>query len=327
MPDVKISLLDPASTPIPTTDSIAVVQSATTKKAALSTLLVDPVHIATDRTDMVQPPSTGVSVYALSKATRRRPAWVGSGGVDVSMQAHLASNKISLWSASGNSTTEYGATAPGIFMLNHGFLTSGAYNIRNVATTNLFTSTRRFGFNATTGVEGGLWGGAASFSRRHGFEYIVRFGCSVTGSTSFRTIGCGMVGATTSAAAFPTNGIWGQSSTAIMGLRLQVSNSFFYTADGAGGENVGSALSGTEFPGLTSANLHLYEVRVFCKPNDTVVYFRIENLTTGASFETSSSTGLPGLDVVLSPLISTAFTSGTGVTAVDVVSQYVETDF
>lgn len=329
MADAKISELPSATTPLAGTEVLPIVQGGETRKVPASALGGDPLALS-DQSATPSAPTSGLKLYGVAKAGRRRPTWIGPAGVDTSVQSFLAANKVGFWSANGNGTNGMNNAAPDIILFNFGHTTSGTATARNVATTNLFTRTRRIGYAVGTGASAGTRHAKAQFSRDGGFEYIVRFGISALPLATFAGIYSVGLGSSTSFQRQIGSGAQsGVGITMTLNTDAPINNSFRVVSATNAGDTptVHDDLDLTDFP-VATANVDLYEVRFFCAPGGSSVFWRIERLNTGNVDSGEITTALPTSSTLLSPFIGigTAAVNSSGM-AIDVVSQYIETDF
>jgi len=93
------------------------------------------------------------------------------------------------------------------------------------------------------------------------------------------------------------------------------------------GNAVKDPLTGTFPP--RDLSVSVFEIRIFCPPNGGTIYYSIQVLNGGSVYDGSTSVPIPGNTVFLSPQIWTD--TGTNVNnltvGIDVISQYIETDF
>lgn len=234
------------------------------------------------------------------------------------MQPHWGMGQKMLFLPQGNGTT--------VTTIGYSNTSTGA-TTRNVATTNLLTSLRRIGYvssSATSSSAGTrhnaqvFWLGNAT--NLGGFHFICRF---ATTTTSTQRAFVGMVGTTSalSATSDPS------SNYNLLGFGYDSADTAwsFMHSNGITVPATKDALTGT-FPQGNGTDV--FEVRIYAPPNASIVYYSIEDLTSGAYFENSASSAIPGSSTFLAPQIwvNTGPTSSTAV-AVDVISLYVETDF
>lgn len=263
-------------------------------------------------------PSNGSKLFAKFRAGRRMAAQVGPSGIDYSFQPALFSGKIAWWTAMGNRAT--------VSTINFGNTTTGNVTARNVATTNLFSSTRRLGFVSNNG-------GGSSAGTRHaaqqfflssaagvgGFFYVVRFGMSSAATVSTQRTFVGLVGQTAVLAnADPSTNL------NILGFGVDsADSSFTFMHNNGAGVATKDALAGT-FP-ARDLSVTVYEARIFVAPNSSIVYYSLEAIG-GSLYEGFADTDIPDVGTLLSPQIWTNNGSTGVAVGIDVISQYIETD-
>lgn len=315
MADAKISELPAASIPLAGTELVPLVQGTTTESVAVSAL-ADPLLLTTDySTTTPAAPTTGVKMFSRTLANRRRPAFIGPSGLDTGLQAFLGANKFGLWQANGNGTV--------VSTFSFGNTAQGTATARNFASTSTFTQIRRIGYASGTGNSCGTRHGTAQFSRALGFEYVARFGISALPSSGAYRIFCGLIN---SAGAF--NGVG--TNGGITGFGLYLDSTVGWRAQsaavGTNAPTTHATLSTTDFP-VNTANVDMYEVRIFCPPGGNVGW-SLTRLTGGSGQVATGvmTSDLPLASGALSPIIQGSCDNTSSGYAVDVVSQYIESD-
>lgn len=265
-------------------------------------------------------PSSGLRIFARKNAGRNRLAYIGPSGIDVSVQAFLGANKVGYWGATGNSNAAFNSATPGLMLFNFGHVASGTATARSVATTNLFTSTRRMGFvsSATAGNAAGTRSNLAQFWTGNapglgGFEYITRFGLSQVNATTRFFAGLSPAAALTNANISTMSGI--------VGIARETNETTFSITTGSGGTKIPL---GANFP-CNTQNVDLYELRLFCAPNSTTINWSVSRLNTGHYIEGTIAANLPATQLYGTQIWINNGTTASAV-AVDVISQYIETD-
>jgi hypothetical protein len=248
-------------------------------------------------TDPTTPPAGELNIYAKEIAGRVMPKWVGPAGVDTPFQAGLGFNRTALMMPAGGATATtfiggYGSTFTNV-------VTTAANP--TPATTNLLTSTRRatFSTNATANTitshrQSTLQVTRGNASNIGGFFYTIRFGTSATAAGNRVFVGL------SDSVAAPTNIdplVTGTIGRVGMAANLNTGNwSFVQNAAGTG---VTAFNLGANFP---IDNTSLYELILYAKPNDTVINYRVTNLSTGAQISsTTNPTNLPSNTTYLAP--------------------------
>ena len=264
-------------------------------------------------------PTAGLTTYAKDLGGRQMFAQRGKSGVDYSFQPFLARNSVFLHRANGNSaaSTTLGNVAP---------TAAGTATVRNVATTNFFTWTRRIGYisattgNASSGLRHSqLQYGIGNAAGLGGFHFVARFGISdlalATGARLF-------VGLTSSTAIL---GNAEPSSFAnIIGVGLDAADTTLQIMHNDGAGTATKINLGASFP--ESTNTDFYELALYCAPNGTTVFYEVVNLTTGVETSGSITTNLP-LNTQLLTWQIWRHNVATGIAVgIDVSSVYLETD-
>ena len=246
---------------------------------ALSLGGVDTGIILNGITNEPATPATGnLRVYSKSIAGRMLPKWLAPSGVDTSFQSSLGFNRIATVTPAGGTTL---ATAVAGYAT--AFTNVGTVANPSPAGTNALTSTRRVTFS--TGASAGalashrqattmVWRGNSVAYAPGGFFFTMRFGTSTLASGNRAFVGL------SDTITAPTN-VDPTTSTAggKVGLAINASTgNWNFIQNVAGSAPVVTGL-GTSFPVNNTA---LYELVLYSKPNDTVINYRVTNLSTGA---------------------------------------------
>lgn len=230
-------------------------------------------------------PSAGnLIVYTKDIAGRQIPKWIGPSGVDTPFQPNIMFNNVSVIGPGGGTTVGVlGCTVTSV----------GTISNPNIASTNLKTQTRRI-VNTSAAGAGSLastrvsslecWrGNAAGLG---GFFVVARFG-QTTLQTGMRMF----VGLTDTATTAPTNIDPTTSTTpGKIGMAINASTGNWNLVHNITGTAPTVIALGGSYPVDTTS---LYEMVLFAKPNDTVITYRITNLSTTAQTSGTLSTNLP----------------------------------
>jgi hypothetical protein len=276
------------------------------------------INLSTDySTTTPSAPANGVEVFARKLAERRRLAYIGPSGLSTEVQALIAGNKIGWWLAQGNGTvvSTFGMAS-----------SASTATARNVSDTNRFTMMRRIGYVATS-TSVSVRHATLQFNRQAGFEYIARLGISALPSSGWFRLLVGLV-STTSGLAALGNG-------AAVGAGLYFSNSLPGSPTGisavscgtiANSQTIHTTVPTSDFP-VNTANVDMYEVRLFCPPGGSIGW-SVTRLTGGTGQVASGvmTTQLPAETTLLTPNIHLQTEVSGANAAMDVVSQYIETD-
>jgi hypothetical protein len=269
-------------------------------------------------------PASGALIFSNAYTNNPLLSQIGPTNAAYMFQPHLSCNNYAVWKTSGGTTAT---------LMGFGNTVTGTATARAPTSTNLFTSTRRMGFVTSSLAGSGagtlhgtqcLWmGNAAGLG---GFLYIARAGVSSAATVANQRVFVGLVGQTTAITA--TSGTLLSATVNMLGFGYEgVSGdtSWFFYHNAGSGTATKTALTGT-FP-VNTLSVDMYEFRIFCAPNTTTIYFSIQNLRSNAFFASSVTSNIPANTTFLCPQIWTGNNSTALAAGIDVISQYMETDF
>jgi hypothetical protein len=248
---------------------------------------------------------------------RSLPCWRDStGSVPYVTQPALFGNHQVVWFPQTTSGTWYGSIFTAV--------AAGAAVLPT--TTNLYTAMRRATFTVATGInlqnsirsENMFFRGAAA--GQGGFFFHCRFGFNTWTATNRLFVGL-CADTTAIVTANPS------SKLNLVGFGVDTGDTAitFMANDGAG------TATKTAISSTVLATNQGYDAYIYCKPNDTVVYYRLDNLLTGAILcDTSVNTDLPVNTTLLNAhaaIGSGATNAGAGVAVLGVNKMYIETDY
>lgn len=261
-------------------------------------------------------PATGVTLFSKFRGGRCMTSQVGPTGMHYSMQPSLFAQKIAWWSAQGNSSS---SASTYCFPAS----STGNGSSRTVTAGSFFTALRRIGYSTgnTAGNSAGvrcsqqMWlrGDVAGVG---GFFLAMRFGISVT-QTNYRFF-CGMVNTTSALSDQDPS-----ANTNVIGVGCDGTDSTIQIMHNDGS---GTATKTDTTLAKPTANTEFYEFRLFCKPNDTTVYWSLEILNGGSIVEGSFTTDLPSNTTMLAPQMWCNNNAQNAPVAIDMSQVYVETD-
>ena len=257
-------------------------------------------------------PASGLTQFSRRRAGRDLPAFVGSSGQSSSLQPLLATNKTAYALPLGNSTTIGG----------WGFSNTaqGTATAANVATTNARTWSRRlmYASAATAGASAGWRNNTAQYglgnaAGRGGFFYVIRFGIAQT-QTGWRF----------NSSLSSTTGAFASAEPATVLNQIAIvknSTDTNFQAIASGGT------AGTPVDtGIAPNTTDVFEMRLYSAPNSGTVSLSLQNVTTGALYETTYSTSLPSNTTLLTPQLWMDNGATVAAVQVELVSAYMETD-
>ena len=265
-------------------------------------------------------PTSGTKIYTEYKAGRRMLAQQGVGNQEYAFQPALFANKVGWWTAQGNSTT--------VTAINFSNSITGTATIRNVTSDTLFNSMRRLGYSTGNGPGG-------SAGNRHnvlqffisanptfgGFFYTARFGISTNSTLATQRSFVGLIALTT---ALPN----ADPSTNInmIGFGVDAADTtWYFMHNDVSGIATKDALVGTFAP--RDLGVTMFEIRIYSPPGTAIIYYSIEALGGGSFYEGNTSTDIPAVGTLLAPQIWTNNSAVGAAAAIDIVSQYIETDY
>ena len=266
-------------------------------------------------------PTSGVTVFCEDLGGRDILAIKDKNGLKSGLQPSFIRNKMGLWMPTGNNAAvpiATGIAAPS---------TTGTVTARNVASTNLFTSTRRVGMvsAATAPSLAELRQGVAQFWRGNaaglgGFFFNMRFGVSDAATVSGARMFCGLLASTAAA----TNVEPDTLTDAIGVCQISSSNNLQVMTN----DNAGTATKtdlGANFPANT-LSVDLYEVTFFCKPNGSNITYKVLRVNTGHVAVGTITTDLPTAATFMGIKLWRSNNATAAAVGLDLMSAYIETD-
>ena len=288
--------------------------------------------ILTQNNTPVTPETNTVRLFGRNLANRMFPAFVGPSGMDVVSQPGMWRQKIAYWNPPGNATT-----VPGINGMNAPIIV-GTATTRAVATTNLFTRTKRIGYVSAAPANNvcGQYSNVAQFTTGNGaglggFFYSCRFGFSDAGTIANPRAFVGM----SSSIAAPTNVEPSTLLNSIGVAQLSTSTTQLYLVYGGSAAQTAIPL-GTNFPPMVAAgatNGIAYDFTLFAPPSGNgVINYRLERIGTsfyvdGVITPTVAGTQTPLSTTLMGPRAWRTNNTTASAAAIDVLGIYIETDY
>lgn len=280
----------------------------------------------------VTPATDRIKLFGRRLAGRTFPAAVGPSSMDYVLQPSMWRQKIGRYTPGGNS-----ATVPTVDGLN-AFTAVGTATARTVATTNLFTRTRRLGYvsAATAAAFANLYQTTAQYTVGDGtglggFFMSWRFGVSDAAAVSGARMFVGM----SSSVAAATN-VEPNTLTNSIGLaQLSTDATQFYIVYGGSAAQTAIAL-GTAMPPMAGTGITngiMYDFSLFSPENaNGIVYYRLERVGTttfveGTLTPTVVGTQTPASTTLLAPRIWRTNNATALAVGLDIISFYIETDY
>ena len=264
-------------------------------------------------------PTDGLSLYTEERGLQF-PAWVDEAGQTWEVSPGMVGSKWGTFNPVGNGTS--------ISVVGINSNASGTATTRNVASTNLFTSTRRIGYTTgtTTNTAAGNRHNLQQFFRGNaanigGFYFACRFGFS-TADAANKSAFIGLIGQTTQI----TGGTNPSSLTNLIGVGIDAGQTTLrFIRNDASGTATTTDL-GANFPSNQIDNT-LYDLRIYAKPNAGNVYYWLKNLSTGNVTSGTVSTDLPAGTQLLCPQIHVSNGASATSVGIDIVQYYIITNY
>lgn len=335
MADTKISALTAASAltgteEIPLSDGTATTKAATASQVRdyVAGNLVNTLHTGyADLTAISNPSAPGAGVlrmWARTISGRTVPKVAGPSGVDYPLQSSLWGNQIQVISPATGTTvpTSIGGSLTSGGTVSHPTPTNTDRNtaLSRTRWANVVTTT-----NQTLGLHGGsadmakYWRGSSS--GLGGFFFFARFQVALWPANSVRLF-VGLRSGTTAKVASDTLtgdhcGFWHDTTMDAVTLN-------FSTRDNTTTNNIGITV-----PTL-AANVG-FDAYIYCAPNGSTIYYRLDKISDGSTIvDSSTTTNLPRNTIFLAPEVmmsnGTANTTVT-TTAIALNKLYIESDY
>jgi hypothetical protein len=273
-------------------------------------------------------PSSGLlAIYSRLVTGRMLPQIKGPSGLSTRLQPAFFGNTISLWTPLTSTTVTggFGATwskggSSGTVATPTPASTNFISAMRRTTHGNVVTTTNQaMGIINTASGSPNMWRGNGS--GLGGFFFFARFGLA-TWAAGARLF----VGVTPGAAEVVTSDTFANNSCGFWIATTDSGNTiWFNTKDG-------STVNQTSISGATIASNSCFDAYIYCKPNDTTVYFRLDQIDSGAPvtlIDSSIAVNLPGNTTFLGAQVEASngtanTTANTVVIAVNKI--YTETD-
>lgn len=248
-------------------------------------------------------PSSGIlRLFARTVAGRTVPKWIGPSGVDTPFQAALWGNNVVMYLPNTGTTAGINWGTPWAVgtTIAHPQPTAGIYTqIKRTTSTNVVTTTNQaLGVSSIVSTAAQFWrGNAAGLG---GFFFFARFGIETltAGSPNATRMFVGLQSGTTNVLVSDTIpaisciGLWHDTTDGANVISL-------LTKDGTTA-NKGTLSGSPTTPYSTGQG---YDFYLYAKPNDSVIYYRLDNLNTGAILsEGSTSTNIPASTTFMGPV-------------------------
>lgn len=275
------------------------------------------------------PAASTLRVFARQVAGRTLPKWMPPSGLDTPFQPALFGNNIVMYMPNTGTTAGLNFGAPWAVgtTIGHPQPTAGMYTqMKRTTSTNVITTTNQtLGVSSIVSTAAQFWRGNGS--GQGGFFFFARFGIELLSAASPNAtrLFVGLQSGTTNILVSDTIpaisciGLWHDTTDGANVINL-------LTKDGSTATK--NALTGS--PSTPYATGQGYDFYMFCKPNDSTIYYRLDDLLTGATLVDSSvTTTIPAATAFMGPVVGmsngTANTTAATV-AIGVNRIYIESD-
>lgn len=264
------------------------------------------------------PPVSGLTFYAKRIANKVVPKVIGPSGLDTILQPSIAGNGMSIVLPGSSAALSYvgmGAlTAVGT--VSHPTLNANSLRestrraiVTSAATANSASELRLSAYQCLRGTADNLGG----------FLAIFRFGVSSNIATQRLAVGLWTSTSATSTSIEPStivNGIWVGNDATDANLQLMRN-------DGAG--TATKIDLGSDF--VKNQQNGLYELTLFCKPNDYGISYRVKRLDAAGEASGNVTTDIPSQTTLLAPHLYLNNGGTASAVILDFYRYYLETDF
>lgn len=285
--------------------------SAGTKEVFITT--VSQAVLLPDQAATPAAPDSGILLFGMNRGGRRVPRFMGPSGLDSSIQPALWGNSVVMW-LPGTGTTA---------SINFGsnWVVSATQAHPAIVDTNVYTKIRKATYTTTTtaGNTSGTRTGAAIVTRNTGFFFAARFG--ITTYQSAMQIQIALSATTGALAGDPS----AQVNSCGVGKLTGKTVWSYWTSDGST-----PSTSDTGRTTAASGAADCFDVFMFCKPGDSKITFRMEDIATPAVIidNVEKSANIPvGTVLLYAHAENRNVTGGAGTACAIWVSKiYMETD-
>lgn len=299
----------------------------------LVSTLTNDVHLGYQDWSAISNPSAPATdtlrVYARKVAGRMVPKWTPPSGLDTPVQAALWGNNTVLYLPNTGTTAGINLGTPWAVgtTIAHPAPTAGMYTqMKRTTSTNVITTTNQaLGVSSIVSTAAQFWrGNGAGLG---GFFFFARFGIEILADTSPNAtrMFVGLQSGTTNILvsdtipAISAIGLWHDTTDGANVINL-------LTKDGSTATK--NALTGS--PSTPYATGQGYDFYMFCKPNDSTIYYRLDDLLTGNILVDSSvTTTIPAATTFMGPVVGMSNGTANTVaakTGIGVNRIYIESD-
>lgn len=280
MADQKISALVGVAAASPN-DQFGINQSSSSRRLSVSTLFTQPAFPSYFELNAVGTPSAPATstlrMYSKNVAGRILPEYIAEAGHDTNIQPAIFNNQITFWTPSNIAAGNWrNASSVGAAV--------GAFTLPSMTTTNVYTSMRRGLYtnsSATASTTQGqrnveqLWW-RGSGTEQGGFFYFARFGFDTWANGSRLFAG------------------FCSSNQVVIANPSTISNTIGFAVDSADNgavffQTTGIGTTTRTATGMTMSTNAACDAYIFAKANDSVIYYRLDNINTQSTMINGST--------------------------------------
>jgi hypothetical protein len=308
-------------------------QGWSTSIVEASAILLNDTHSGYSEYDVISNPSAPAAdkmrLYARKICGRVLPKWMPPSGIDNPMQSALYGNNIVLYVPNTGTTAGINIGTPWAVgtTIGHPAPSAGMYTqIKRTTSTNVVTTTNQtLGVSAIVSTAAQFWRGNST--GLGGFFFFCRFGIETlsAGSPNATRLFVGLHSGTTNIIvsdtipAISAIGLWHDTTDGANVINLLTKN---------GTTSTKNALAGS--PSTPYVAGQGYDFYMYAKPNDSTIYYRLDDLNLGTTLSDSSiDTTIPANTTFMGPVAcmsnGTANTTASTV-AIGVNRIYIESD-
>lgn len=297
------------------------------------TTLLNDIHTGYQDWEEISTPSAPSSgtlrLFSRETSGRILPKWIGPSGIDTWFQPALFGNNVVLYLPNTGTTAPINLGTPWATSatIAHPAPTAGIYTqMKRTTSTNVVTTQNiALGASSIVNTAAQFWRG--NDTGLGGFFFFARFGIETltAGSPNATRLFVGLQSGTTNVLVSDTIpaisciGLWHDTTDGANVISL-------LTKD-ASNANKGTLNGSPTTPYSTGQG---YDFYMYAKPNDSVIYYRLDNLNTGAILsEGSTSTNIPLAATFMGPVVG--MSNGTanivaGTVGIGINRIYIESD-
>jgi hypothetical protein len=286
----------------------------------LTKTLTDPI-ITDTGTTLPSAPASGVKLFAYKAANSTRLSVMRPDGFNNELQTAIYGARVAMVTPAGAGATTLNTFGPLAW-------SNGTLVARTVASTSYREQAPRIGVlsTATAGTSSNLRGSSVSYQRGSlanvgGFFFYCSFAMQTAVGNATPIMFLGLLNSTGALSAYPAN----SNGVVYCGLGISSGTTLQFTTKANNVNQITNTTTGISAAVANNVN-NIYEFRMYCAPNDTVLYYSLVQLPSNTVILDSSTTStLPTNNALMTPHVfasngATAFQWG-----IEVYKIYIDT--